>query len=390
MIEYDLDAKKKLTNATLGVKRRDVLYQKLSTKDAMEIDEDPERSSGESSDESGSEATAVDDDGDPEAALPKSASGQVKGMRGRNERVLSADEVRAHLRLLFSKEPVMCNLLYGRHGSPNAPSVPIADMFFMDVLPVPPTRFRPAAKMGDELFENAQNSLLSAVLATSKRIQDLNQRLHDEAKAEKGEMILDAIAKNEAQRTFASLLDALIKLQHDVNSFMDSSKNPTVMRQGKLPPQGVKQVLEKKEGLFRKHMMGKRVNYAARSVISPDINIETNEIGIPPVFAKKLTYPEPVTPQNVHELRQLVINGPRIHPGASIVQNEDGSQTSLVSLLLCMANVRMVPLLSNGSLSRINSLPLRETQAEGRRSIGMFEMGISSSSTVNQLCINLV
>lgn len=47
------------------------------------------------------------------------------------------------------------------------------------------------------------------------------------------------------------------------------------------------------------------------------------------MFAKKLTYPEPVTPQNIHEMRQLVINGPRVHPGAALVQNEDGSQVSL-------------------------------------------------------------
>lgn len=45
----------------------------------------------------------------------------------------------------------------------------------------------------------------------------------------------------------------------------------------------VPQVLEKKEGLFRKHMMGKRVDYAARSVICPDMYIGTNEIGIPMV-----------------------------------------------------------------------------------------------------------
>ena len=44
------------------------------------------------------------------------------------------------------------------------------------------------------------------------------------------------------------------------------------------------QTLEKKEGLFRKHMMGKRVNYAARSVISPDPNINMDEIGIPMVL----------------------------------------------------------------------------------------------------------
>lgn len=61
--------------------------------------------------------------------------------------------------------------------------------------------------------------------------------------------------------------------------------------------------------------MGKRVNFAARSVISPDPCISTCEIGIPEVFAKKLTFPQPVTPWNVHELRQAVINGPECYPG---------------------------------------------------------------------------
>ena len=45
-------------------------------------------------------------------------------------------------------------------------------------------------------------------------------------------------------------------------------------------------------------MMGKRVNYAARTVISPDPLLRTNEIGIPEYFAKTLTYPEPVTTLN--------------------------------------------------------------------------------------------
>ena len=62
-------------------------------------------------------------------------------------------------------------------------------------------------------------------------------------------------------------------------------------------------------------MMGKRVNFAARSVISPDPYIATSEIGIPMVFASKLTYPQRVTPWNVHKLRQMVINGPEKYPG---------------------------------------------------------------------------
>ena len=49
------------------------------------------------------------------------------------------------------------------------------------------------------------------------------------------------------------------------------------------------------------------------------------------VFATKLTYPQPVTPWNVKELRQAVLNGPNVHPGASMVINEDGSRTILSS-----------------------------------------------------------
>ena len=63
--------------------------------------------------------------------------------------------------------------------------------------------------------------------------------------------------------------------------------------------QGIRQILEKKEGLFRKNMMGKRVNFAARSVISPDPYLASGEIGVPPYFAKRLSFPERVTPWNV-------------------------------------------------------------------------------------------
>lgn len=74
-------------------------------------------------------------------------------------------------------------------------------------------------------------------------------------------------------------------------------------------------MLEGKEGIFRRNMMGKRVNYAARSVIAPDPYININEIGIPMIFAKKLTYPEPVSDLNYLKLKQAVKNGPDIHPG---------------------------------------------------------------------------
>lgn len=55
---------------------------------------------------------------------------------------------------------------------------------------------------------------------------------------------------------------------------------------------GIRQLLEKKSGILRQKMMGKRVNFACRSVISPDPYLAVNEIGIPPYFALRLTYPE--------------------------------------------------------------------------------------------------
>ena len=102
------------------------------------------------------------------------------------------------------------------------------------------------------------------------------------------------------------------ELQINVNHVVDRDMNKTSDSAVCL---GLKQIIEKKEGIIRMHMMGKRVNYAARSVITPDPNLDIDEIGIPEAFALKLTYPVPVTPWNVTELRQMVLNGPEVHPG---------------------------------------------------------------------------
>ena len=73
------------------------------------------------------------------------------------------------------------------------------------------------------------------------------------------------------------------------------------------------------------------MNYAAWSVIPLDLNIVTNEIGVPPVFARRLTCPEPMTVHNVKELRQPVVNGTAVYIGASILQNKDSGLVYLVS-----------------------------------------------------------
>lgn len=365
IIEYDLSRKQKDQHHLLQIKRPNILLDSRhkdhsQTRDsAIPNGRDDDSDDDMDVDEPPGEDVMSDAEAPHEGQLPKSASGKTKTLRGRNERVMMPEECRAHLRRLFHNESVMCGLLFGRHGpfasvTTQNISLASADMFFLSVLPVPPTRFRPPARMGEMLFEHPQNELLTKVLQTSYRLREIQSNLAPPA----DKSVLD---EGMRRRNLQQLLDSLIQLQHDVNSFIDSSKNPAPVRQGKLPPAGVKQLLEKKEGLFRKHMMvspqsiffnrlgrgsqeshettswigfqGKRVNYAARSVISPDVNIEPNEIGIPPVFARKLTYPEPVTPANVHELRALVIAGPRNYPGATMVEYEDGHHQLLVSIL---------------------------------------------------------
>ncbi|KFO72531.1 DNA-directed RNA polymerase I subunit RPA1, partial [Cuculus canorus] len=214
------------------------------------------------------------------------------------------------------------------------------DMFFLDLLVVPPSRYRPVNRVGDRLFTNGQTVNLQAVMKDAKMIRKLLVFMAKEQcqpiKITEEEIQTETGENNEpldhsflttipGQTLADKLYNAWIRLQTHVNIVFDSDMDKLMTE--KYP--GIRQLLEKKEGLFRKHMMGKRVDFAARSVICPDMYIGTNEIGIPMVFATKLTYPQPVTPWNVKELRQAVINGPKVHPGASMVINEDGSRTVL-------------------------------------------------------------
>ncbi|XP_025110197.1 DNA-directed RNA polymerase I subunit RPA1-like [Pomacea canaliculata] len=192
------------------------------------------------------------------------------------------------------------------------------DMFFVESVLVPPARFRPLNVLGDRKFENPQTASLSRVLSENYEISQLLSSMKSSPMT---------TVELDVEKTAAQIAEQLqskwFQLQTLVNSLIDSDLDKITADNKKIP--GVRQMLEKKEGLFRMHMMGKRVNYAARSVISPDPCIGTDEIGVPLVFAQKLTFPKPVTPWNVHELRQNVINGPNVYPGATLVVKEDGN-----------------------------------------------------------------
>lgn len=230
---------------------------------------------------------------------------------------VSSSEVLYSLERLFQKEQDVLSHVYGPRSRRKGGKVS-AEMFFIKALIVPPNKFRPEAKTGDSIAEASVNSLYKGILSACDTINQIVQ----EIKSGSG-------LQGRPARTYDSLQDAIIRLQDATNSLIDRDRNPTQGAAGKRNEDGIKQKLEKKEGLFRKHMMGKRVNFAARSVISPDPNLNSNEIGVPPVFAKKLHYPEPVTSHNFDELKEAVLNGPDKWPGAVAVEDENGSVTLL-------------------------------------------------------------
>ncbi|MCE4604807.1 MAG: DNA-directed RNA polymerase subunit A', partial [Aeropyrum sp.] len=79
------------------------------------------------------------------------------------------------------------------------------------------------------------------------------------------------------------------------------------------------QRLKGKDGRIRGNLSGKRVNFSARTVISPDPYISVNEVGVPEEIAKILTVPMKVTTYNLDEARRYVLNGPDKWPGALFV-----------------------------------------------------------------------
>ena len=70
---------------------------------------------------------------------------------------------------------------------------------------------------------------------------------------------------------------------------------------------------------------GKRVDFSARTVISPDPNLRVDQVGVPLKVAMTMTYPETVSRINMEKLRQRVRNGPDVHPGANLIRMKDGS-----------------------------------------------------------------
>ena len=177
-------------------------------------------------------------------------------------------------------------------------------------VPIPPVTVRPSITL--ESGERSEDDLTHKL----GDIVRINQRLFENINAGAPEIIVE---------------DLWELLQYHITTYIDNTVSnvpPARHRSG----QSLKTLTERiksKEGRFRHNLAGKRVNFAARTVVSPDPKIGFNEVGIPRTIAMTLTIPEMVTPWNIEYLKKLVQRGPKQYPGANYVILKDGKKRNI-------------------------------------------------------------
>lgn len=175
----------------------------------------------------------------------------------------------------------------------------------LTVLPVPPVTVRPSITL--ETGERSEDDLTHKLVD----ILRINQRLKENMDAGAPQLIVE---------------DLWELLQYHVTTYFDNEASgvpPARHRSGR-PLKTLAQRLKGKEGRFRSNLSGKRVNFSARTVISPDPNISINEVGVPEIIATEVTVPAKVTEWNLEEMQRYICNGPNVHPGANYLIRPDG------------------------------------------------------------------
>jgi DNA-directed RNA polymerase III subunit RPC1 len=205
------------------------------------------------------------------------------------------------LNLFKAISPTDCELL-GLDPSEGRP-----DMFLWQYVPAPPICIRPSVAQ-----ENASNE------------DDITSKL--------SEIILYAGHLRESLKKGVALpviMEQWEFLQLQVGMYVNSDV-PGLYQPGfGKPIRGFCQRLKGKQGRFRGNLSGKRVDFSGRTVISPDPNLSIEQVAVPQLVAKNLTYPERANHANIEKLRECVINGPNIWPGAQGIIKKDGAKYNL-------------------------------------------------------------
>ena len=168
------------------------------------------------------------------------------------------------------------------------------EMFIWQFIPVPPVCVRPSVAQESASTED-----------------DLTQKLSD--MVQMNSLIQDGLRKGAATSQIMEQWDFLqLQAAMYINGALPGLQAHNAGKQIR----GFCQRLKGKQGRFRGNLSGKRVDFSGRTVISPDPNLAINEVAVPILVAKTMTYPEKVNRYNIEDLRQRVINGANKYPGA--------------------------------------------------------------------------
>ncbi|MDP2750244.1 MAG: DNA-directed RNA polymerase subunit A' [Nanoarchaeota archaeon] len=182
----------------------------------------------------------------------------------------------------------------------------------LTILSIPPVTMRPSITL--ESGERSEDDLTHKL----GDIVRINQRLFENINAGAPEIIIE---------------DLWDLLQYHITTFFDNAipQLPPARHRSGQPLKTITERIKSKEGRIRHNLAGKRTNFSARTVISPDPNLTLNEVGVPMEFATKLTIPEKVTEWNVNYLKKFIQNGPETYPGANYVIRPDGKKKKITS-----------------------------------------------------------
>ncbi len=184
------------------------------------------------------------------------------------------------------------------------------DWMVCQVLAIPPPAVRPSVKHDSQ--QRSEDDISHIIVNIIKANKTLQEKIETNAAAN----VID---------------DWATVLQYYVSTLIDN-KIPGVasvaQRSGR-PLKSIKERLNGKAGRVRGNLMGKRVDFSARSVITPDPNLSIKELGVPIKIAMNITQPERVNKRNKNYLLKLAQNGPDTYPGAKILERKNGENISL-------------------------------------------------------------
>lgn len=190
------------------------------------------------------------------------------------------------------------------------PEVARPEWTILQVMPVPPVYVRPSITLESGI--RSEDDLTHKLVDIIR----INQRLKENIEAGAPTLIVQDLSE---------------LLQYHVTTYFNNEVSgipPARHRSGRAL-KTLSQRLKGKEGRFRTNLSGKRVDFSARTVITPDANLDINEVGVPIQIAKRLTVPKRVTFWNIDKLKKLVKNGPDKYPGALYVVRPDGKRIRL-------------------------------------------------------------